>query len=432
MSPERAVVGRLNIQSFRASAVPCRPLASEERGVALVTALLIMGILLLLGTAFLTISSTETQIAINERNAVQAFFLAEAGVNKAISQLNADSEYPGETDTSLGPGTFTVKVTAGAGSNQKVIEAIGYVPNSTSSTRTLRTVKLTVERSSVFRYGLFARRDVKIDRTGIVDSYDSSLGPYGGSNIGSHGTIGSNDDVELGEQVQVNGGVTAADTIEKHHRVTITGTETEGASLVELPQVTVPRGFGLDVTVEDGGSQSLVPGSYGKLRVGTNGTISLSPGTYYFYGDVKFQDHSELTISPRGRVTIHVTGMVTGRREVRINAAPSARPTDLIIYSSVIEPDEEDDGGEGERDIKFGNNVKFFGAIYAPGSKILVKELGSSADPTLGIYGSLVAREIRIHKRQRVHRDTALTRVTTSLGSFKPVAGTWRELIPSR
>lgn len=59
-------------------------------GAALVVALLVMGVLLLLGIAFLSLSATEVQIATNERQADQAFFVAEAGLTQAIRDLLYD------------------------------------------------------------------------------------------------------------------------------------------------------------------------------------------------------------------------------------------------------------------------------------------------------------------------------------------------------
>ena len=51
----------------------------HERGSALVIALLVTFILSLLGVSFLLMGQTESRIAANERNALQAFYLAEAG-----------------------------------------------------------------------------------------------------------------------------------------------------------------------------------------------------------------------------------------------------------------------------------------------------------------------------------------------------------------
>src|SRR3970040_3143682 len=83
-----------------------------QEGIALVITLLVMTLLLIMGSAFMSISSTETLIAINERNRVQAYHLAEAGAERAIAQLNANSNYAGTGgEQALGTGTYTVTVT---------------------------------------------------------------------------------------------------------------------------------------------------------------------------------------------------------------------------------------------------------------------------------------------------------------------------------
>ncbi|MBI4413385.1 MAG: hypothetical protein HY576_03310, partial [candidate division NC10 bacterium] len=70
-----------------------RPGPAGRAGVALVIALLVMGVLLLLGVAFLSLSATEVQIATNERQADQAFFAAEAGLTQAIRDLLYDLNF---------------------------------------------------------------------------------------------------------------------------------------------------------------------------------------------------------------------------------------------------------------------------------------------------------------------------------------------------
>ncbi len=63
-----------------------RPIA-DERGVALVIALLVMVLLSILGVTFLSMSATEIAIASNEVAASRAFFLTEAGVALAKQTL---------------------------------------------------------------------------------------------------------------------------------------------------------------------------------------------------------------------------------------------------------------------------------------------------------------------------------------------------------
>lgn len=69
-----------------------RPAAA--RGAALVIALLVMAALLLMGTSFLSLSSTEVEIARNAREAAQAFYVAEAGMARLKRDLLAQFTVP--------------------------------------------------------------------------------------------------------------------------------------------------------------------------------------------------------------------------------------------------------------------------------------------------------------------------------------------------
>ncbi len=61
---------------------------SRERGSALLISLMIMVILTLLGIAYILLAETETQIAVNERNASQALYTAESGARVVIEWIN--------------------------------------------------------------------------------------------------------------------------------------------------------------------------------------------------------------------------------------------------------------------------------------------------------------------------------------------------------
>ena len=93
----------------------------DERGIALVMALLVSALLLLLGGHFLTASMTEKTIAANDVNTARAFYLAEAGVQHAKKSLEpldlsavlngTQSVFAGGNAANLGGGTYTVQVT---------------------------------------------------------------------------------------------------------------------------------------------------------------------------------------------------------------------------------------------------------------------------------------------------------------------------------
>ncbi|MFQ5962170.1 MAG: pilus assembly PilX N-terminal domain-containing protein [Candidatus Methylomirabilales bacterium] len=66
----------------------------DERGIALVVALLVMTLLTLLGATILSMSSTESTIAANEVDAARAFQVADAGIEHARHSLYFDSLSP--------------------------------------------------------------------------------------------------------------------------------------------------------------------------------------------------------------------------------------------------------------------------------------------------------------------------------------------------
>lgn len=66
---------------------------AEERGIALVIALLAMVILSILGVTFLSMSATEIAIASNEVDASRAFFLTEAGTAVAKRTLRGTADW---------------------------------------------------------------------------------------------------------------------------------------------------------------------------------------------------------------------------------------------------------------------------------------------------------------------------------------------------
>lgn len=65
----------------------------QEKGVALIISVLILGLLLILGAYFLTFTLTESRISRSQIIATQTYYLAEAGINEAIWKLKNDPEW---------------------------------------------------------------------------------------------------------------------------------------------------------------------------------------------------------------------------------------------------------------------------------------------------------------------------------------------------
>lgn len=120
-----------------------RKLLANERGMILVISLLILALLLGAGVGAIVSTQTDLKTSSNLKNGKQAFYLAEAGVNRALQQMaNGDgtndfstvSTATGTTtlfsNESLGQGSYTVtaQVVSGSSPVRVKVTSTGCVP----------------------------------------------------------------------------------------------------------------------------------------------------------------------------------------------------------------------------------------------------------------------------------------------------------------
>ncbi len=67
-----------------------------NKGFALISVILILGVLLLIGTAFFTLVSFENKISLSQESTFGTYYLAEAGINEVIYKLRNDSVWQDE------------------------------------------------------------------------------------------------------------------------------------------------------------------------------------------------------------------------------------------------------------------------------------------------------------------------------------------------
>ncbi len=66
---------------------------NTQRGFVLIAALLVMVVLFILGAVFMTLSSTESRIAFNDKNATRTLYVAEMAVERARRDLKYDADF---------------------------------------------------------------------------------------------------------------------------------------------------------------------------------------------------------------------------------------------------------------------------------------------------------------------------------------------------
>ncbi len=413
-------------------------ISRQPKGAALVVVMLVMAVLLLAGTTFLTISSTETQIALNERAAAQAHLLAEAAIQKGLVQLNANSAYGGETNTVveertpapglLGGGTFTVNVTTIPGCtavSARLLVGTASVPVTGGTAKA--EIRATVDTVSYpFRWAAFATVPngilhddsyVGVDRTdkelwlgdtGVVDSFDSGGGAYDSAgNSGVRGNTGANGDVAIDHSTEIKGDIKAGDDIFEGAGVTVTGSKTAQATPESFPQVAPGT-----------------PGSPG-LKIPKGKTENISAATYY-YQYLDFADGASLTVS--GPVTIYVTGPpIPGDalgRVVRLgsNVTLGSEPGSQLRLIT------KSDGAPADF-VRFSaeSGFRFYGSLYGTNTDVYI---GASSQ----IFGSLIGRTVMLGANTKVHFDQAMSTQEVCHNDPKKFSirrGTWREIIPN-
>ena len=189
---------------------------TDQRGIALPMALMILLILSALMAAFLVLGASEPTLAANQQRVAQARAMAESGLERAIWALNnpddasgikgdklgmlpnptgpAPAPYDGSVfvPASLAGGTqlggFRVTVTAGQplcpGVNDRCIVADGWVPNDTAASRVKQRIQVTVTKIRFLDPpgSLAVRGDLDVGGKTLIDSTkDTSCGGKGGT-----------------------------------------------------------------------------------------------------------------------------------------------------------------------------------------------------------------------------------------------------------
>jgi hypothetical protein len=437
----------------------------NERGAALITALLVMSSFSLLTAAIVFTVQTDVQISANYKYGQQAYYVANAGIQNSLSwfrspayvpytgagydatkvpvQYNGGavtlsgkpgvtSNYPDSaTSTAFYSSLGDIELKAGNppdDKNKGAYQASATLLRSrrvrlidpdtfalydgnlerwrldstgfwgTSANPIGRSeVSAVIERQAIPFYSkaLWVANSATFGGGNLVDSYDPSLGAYGGSNIGTNGDIGSNGDITIkgaGTRTNIQGDVwygSGGCTGCTPTNATITG---QLSSLVE-PKLFPPIApFTVDLTnnyvKNDGLTYPLPEGTYGAIDLKNHTNITLTGGTYYI-DSLSLSGNSTLTIARDASVKLYVKSNLdaNGGAIVNINQDPA---NFQLIYS-----------GTNTATLNGGNG--FYGTVYAPNALL---KLTGSAD----FYGSFMAQSASIQGGAQIHYDSGLLR----------------------
>lgn len=393
-----------------------------KKAIALISAFAVISVLTILSGVTISRSVNEYYLSRQNIRSAQSFWLAEAGVQKALWELNhgnatwqgwvvnASGDQRTKTESLGVGGEYSVIITGSLGSGLTVV-AQGGVPDTSIPAYILRSIEVSVDNvsQSMFNYAAFGKMSVTMTGNSESDSYDSAQGAYGGSNVGSEGDIGTNGSsigaITLGGNATVNGDASTGldGTVTLGGNASITGEITEDSS-EDIPSVSVPpvltalSSNGVyQVSAND--SQFLGNGDYkfDEVSVSGNATLTICGDvTLYLTGSesLKISGNGKVVVSEGASLTVYADGtcLLSGNGVVN----QTSLPENFLIYSTYA------DSGEG---VKISGNGNVYGAIYAPDTTVKVSGNGD-------LYGALVGNDVTISGNGDVHYDEALRGVS--------------------
>lgn len=394
----------------------------RRRGAVLLVVLLGLVVVSLLVSASAGIAGDEHRSARAMREGTNSMYSAETGLHRtlaewpdsAVAVLNSgDSLDLGWANLPDG-GSYRAVIQRTSMPGDQPLQVIRVVGRSGGPVGGEAALELWVTANSVFPAfpgAINAAGDADLSGTGYTDSYDSSLGPYGGANIGSNGDVFANGDISPASGGMVNGDATAGGVVSDP--TAVTGTSTSFSPPVDYPAAQCPSGGYTPASNMPSGPNVLYDEVTGLFHVQAD-SVPWTGGTYYIH-ELKANSGTSIYIPAAEVVTVYVDGDVTMNGGAAINNH-NQDPSQLMIIGC----------GDGFKDA-FGTRHKWtinggseaFMAVYAP--QFDIKLTGGAP-----LYGGVVGYDVDVSTV--VHFDENLSAMSLSLG-VQAIQRPWIQLL---
>jgi hypothetical protein len=408
----------------------------EEQGSILAFSVIILTILVLFAAPFLFQLSSERRLTDKSYQSVAALSLAEAGIERAIWELNHGNILTWSGDDSLRAlnissfqtsdgrviGDIDIRIENPLGTNPS-IEATGRIPY-TGSLEIIRTtrVELQTKGFSPFEYAAFGDEGITTNVDTDTNSYDSRLGEYDmDGNRGSQGNIGTNsinnggitlnDDSEISGEAYTGLGSDPSEVIVLNGTSEIYKQQLALANQKNLPSVIPPEDLpfrGLYFLTD--GAEGIIDesGKYTSFVLLNNAQTTITADiTLYVTGEFLMTNNTTLYIAPGARVKIYLDDSFEVSAGSMLKNL-SKDPTKVMILGT--------DSFTGT--MHLGSSCRFFGAIYTPRANV---QYATPHD----LFGSLVAKKLISNAHYDIHYDMALSDLELTGRSFD--VKSWQE-----
>lgn len=366
-------------------------------------------VLTILGAGFMRRSMTENGVSRRSASQQDAFFLAEAALDRAALNLRTPDETSDDvTAGTLPTGSYTVDTPQLIGALQYAVTTHGTSRGESRHVEAL--FQLTPQ--SVFQFALFGDASVNVSGDAQTDSYDSSQGPYEDDptspdyNKGQNGDVGTNGtdagDVTVDGSIFIEGQVAVGPGVDDPTSV-VTGYDP--AFITGDPKVaSQPSAFPLPDVVIPEGCETELPASVQNTR-----TFSSSVGVYCPPGSVVINGGDTWTAD--GAVKIYFAGDLTVNGNATVGVVND--PTKMLFLLTAT--------GSASLQQEITGSTTFYGGIYGPNAFI---DIAGDAE----IFGSIVAGSVDLSGNAKIHYDESLQSITELSNTYRPSLLSWREV----
>lgn len=345
----------------------------------------------------LNLADAGAELAVWEIIHNGALFTGWSGVNPKTLIISSFTDNFGETI-----GDITLSAGSAAPDNY-LITSTGFVPG-VADYEVRKIVKVKVFPRALFNNGIFGYDSVTLSGNTLVDSFDSSEGPYLPLTAGSDGDVGTNGDLTLSENAVVNGDafIGPSGTITGNTPEHLTGETFYSADDVELEGLPSIDDF------------IVLPSAGNYVLSGNNSDIIL-PGDYR-YESMTVDGKAVLTISSNTRIYIHNDFTIAGQAEVVTNdnvefyiGGDGNFAGQGIVNTSEIASNLQIFGVGDGTSMSFTGLSDSYGTFFAPKSSIY---MAGDAD----YYGAVVGKTAELAGNIKFHYDEDLTQSGPFLG----------------
>ena len=260
----------------------------------------------------------------------------------------------------------------------------------------------------LFKYAVYAKTLVHLSGGGIVDGYDSDVGPYVAATADSTGNVWANGDMHI-TRTTVKGDVTAVGSITYGQNGVVTGTTTAGATAV-TPMDIIPcptTGFTPSAKVPSGPGISYST-TTGVLTVSSGATLALTDSSYFFSAIV-MTGNSTLAVPGYPHVNVYLGDSLNATGGTLTNGGGSATALSFTSCGTSATP----------ANWALSGGTQAYYSVYAPNHVVYVT---GGAD----FYGAVVASSYYSTGGANLHYDAALARQPSDKLAVQ--RGSWAQL----